>query len=72
METILTHVKKRIFFQLEIDADFKKRLNDLAILNGIKASGVIRMLVNREHSALFNGHQPPITDPGCQDEKEKQ
>lgn len=58
MKTILTNVKKRLFFQLEIDEGFRKKLNDLATMDGIKASGVVRQLVNREHAARFNGHQP--------------
>jgi hypothetical protein len=60
MKTLSSNVNKRKFFQLEVDKLFKQKLTDLAKMNGVSASGVVRMLVNREHAAHFNGHKPEM------------
>jgi hypothetical protein len=69
MKTKLSNVNKRKFFQLEVDDPFKQKLSDLANMNGVSASGVIRMLVNREHSIYFNGHMPAAEPGPCEEEK---
>jgi 23S rRNA A1618 N6-methylase RlmF len=68
MKTNLTDVKKRKFFQLEIDDNFRSQLDELATLDGVSASGIVRMLVHREYAFRFNGngHQPSSTEQASQ------
>lgn len=74
MKSNLTHVMKRKFFQLEIDDGFRKKLEELAFMDGLSASGVVRMLVNREHANRLNGYgKPPLApDQVSNDPKESQ
>lgn len=57
MKTNLTNVKKRKFFQLEIDAGFREQLVALASLDGVSLSDVLRILVHREFAARCNSHK---------------
>ena len=56
MKTKLTLVKKRTNFQMRVDDNFQKHLDELATMDGISASDVIRILVHREHAARLNGN----------------
>jgi hypothetical protein len=65
MKSNLTNVKKRRFFQMEIDAGFREQLIALASLDGVSLSDVLRILVHREYAVRCNGHK---LDP-CEEEK---
>lgn len=66
----MTTHKPRKFFSFEIDPQTRERLASLTKFHSVPASGIIRMLINREYVAINNGNgskpdnQNPVKEEG--------
>jgi hypothetical protein len=64
MKTLITSERKRKVFQIRTDDYFLSRLHELAAMDRISGSDVIRILVLREHASRTNGSDAKREEKG--------